>query len=77
MQILNRAKNTEMDIIPLGESKKNVKEEANRRTWKAGYTDRDGQPKRSRSNGSGKGDIPRHVNKELYDINYARIFGHS
>ena len=75
MQILNRAKNTEMDIIPLGESKKNVKEEANRRTWKAGYTDRDGQPKRS--NGAGKGDDFRPCDKKKYDENYARIFGHN
>jgi len=34
-----------MDIIPTTESEKNVKEEANKRSWKAGYTDRDGQPR--------------------------------
>ena len=74
MQILNRAKNSEMDIIPLGESKKNIQEEANRRSCKAGYTDRDGQPKKS--SGAGKGDSFRPCNKELYDQNYERIFGH-
>jgi len=45
MQILKRARNAEMDIIPATESESNVREEANRRTFKAGYTDRDGQPK--------------------------------
>ena len=65
-----------MDIIPPTESAKNVKEEVNKRTWKAGYTDRDGQPKISRR-GAGKGDVYRPVNKQLYDQNYERIFGHS
>lgn len=44
MEILNRAKNAEMDIIPPAESKKNILEEANRRSWKAGYTTRLGEP---------------------------------
>jgi len=43
MRILKRAKNSEMDIIPITESESNIREEANRRTWKAGHTDRDGQ----------------------------------
>ena len=45
MQILKRAKNVEMDIVPITESESNVREEVNRRTYKAGYTDRDGQMK--------------------------------
>jgi len=64
-----------MDIVPVNESESNVREEVNRRTFKAGYTDRDGQPKISRSNGAGKGDVFRPVNKKLYDRNYERIFG--
>ncbi len=73
MQILNRAKNAEMDIVSVFESESNVREEVNRRTHKAGYTDRDGQPVRSR--GVGKGDLFRSVNKKRYDENYERIFG--
>ena len=38
MQILKRARNAEMDIIPASESTGNVMEEANRRSAKAGYT---------------------------------------
>jgi len=76
VQILKRARNTEMDIIPVNESESNVRDEVNRRTYKAGYTDRDGQPKRSRSSGAGKGDVYRPVNKKLYDRNYERCFGH-
>lgn len=77
MQILKRAKNSELDVVSFSESEKNVKDEVNRRTHKAGYTDRDGQPKISRhSRGAGKGDVPRPINKELYDRNYQRIFGH-
>ncbi len=45
MQILKRARNAEMDIISVFESENNVRDEVNRRTHKAGYTDRDGQPK--------------------------------
>ena len=63
-------------IVPASESESSIKDEVNRRTHKAGYTDRDGQPKISRSNGAGRGDVPRPVNKKLYDRNYERIFGH-
>lgn len=45
MQILKRARNTEMDIVPVTESESSLKDEVNRRTYKAGYTDRDGQMK--------------------------------
>ena len=77
MQILKRAKNTEMEIVSASESESNVKEEVNRRTCKAGYTDRDGQPRRSRNTGAGKGDVPRPCNMKKYRENYERIFGHS
>ncbi len=76
MQILKRAKNAEMDIVSVSESASNVREEVNRRTCKAGYTDRDGQPRTSRSTGAGKGDVPRPCNMKKYRENYARIFGH-
>ena len=63
-------------IVPHNESESNIKDEVNRRTYKAGYTDRDGQPKISRNNGAGKGDVQRPTNKKLYDQNYEKIFGH-
>ena len=44
MQILKRAKNAEMDIMSATEPESNVREEVNRRTAKAGYTTRDGNP---------------------------------
>ena len=63
-------------IVPATESVSSIKDEVNRRTCKAGYTDSDGQPKISRNNGAGKGDVPRPINKKRYDRNYERIFGH-
>lgn len=57
------------DIISPDEPESNVREESNRRSWKAGYTDRDGQPV------AGKGDTYRPVNKKKYDENYEKIFG--
>ena len=70
MEILKRAKGFQSgEGISAFESESNVKEEVNRRSYKAGYTDRDGQPR-----GAGKGDAPRPVNKRRYDENYDRIF---
>ncbi len=63
-------------IVPTGESEGSIKDEVNRRTCKAGYTDSDGQPKFSRSSGAGKGDVPRPYNMKKYRENYARTFGH-
>ena len=63
-------------IIPSSESEGSIRDEANKRTCKAGYTDSDGQPKRSRSTGAGKGDVCRPCNMNKYRENYARIFGH-
>ena len=65
-----------MEIVSSTESESSIKSEVNRRTCKAGYTDSDGQPMVSRSNGAGKGDVSRPCNKQLYDQNYERIFGH-
>ncbi len=75
MQIMKRAKNAEMDIISASESESNVREEVNKRTFKAGYTDRDGQQKISRNDGAGKGDVPRPCNAKKYRENYEKIFG--
>ena len=44
MQILKRAKNSELEILSTSESESNVKEEANRRATKAGYCTREGNP---------------------------------
>ena len=75
MEIIKRAKQFQSgEGISAFESEANVREEVNRRTFKAGYTDRDGQ---LRSSGAGKGDVPRSCNMNRYGENYERIFGHS
>lgn len=76
MQILKRAKGESGEVVDWNESESNVQEEVNRRTHKAGYTDRDGQPRTSRQTDYGKGDNIRPFNKKKYDENYERIFGH-
>lgn len=75
MQILKRAKNAELEIVPVTESESSIRDEVNHRSWKAGYTDRDGQPKISRNDGVGKGGVPRPCNKKKYDESYERIYG--
>jgi len=74
LEILKRAKGDSGEIVKdwhwWGDNK-SIQDEVNRRTHKAGTTDRDGQPR-----GAGKGDAPRPINKKLYDRNYERIFGH-
>lgn len=74
MEIITKRTKCPDEVIPAGESQSSVKDEVNRRTHKAGYTDRDGQPKISRQTGNGKGDTCRPMNKKLYDENYDRIF---
>lgn len=64
------------EIVSATESVSSIRNEVNTRTHKAGYTDRDGQPKISRKTSSGKGDTCRPMNKKLYDQNYVKIFGH-
>lgn len=77
MQILKRARDFQSgEGVSAFESEANVRDEVNRRSCKAGYTDRDGQPKVSRNNGAGKGDVPRPCNKKKYDEGYVRAFGH-
>ena len=75
LEIIERAKGFQAgEGVSAFESEANVREEVNRRSHKAGYTDRDGQP---RDSGAGKGDVPRPCNMKKYRENYERIFGHS
>jgi len=60
-------------IVPANESESSIKAEVNRRSYKAGYTDRDGQPKISRKTSYGKGDWARNVNKAKYDAECNRL----
>lgn len=61
------------EIVSVTESKSSIKDEVNRRTYKAGYTDSDGQPKISRNNSAGKGDVPRPCDMDKYCENYDKI----
>jgi len=74
MQIITKRHRCPNMIVPVSESESSIKDEVNHRTYKAGYTDRDGQPRVSRQTSYGKGDAPRPVNKKKYDENYERIF---
>jgi len=77
LEILKRAREFQSgEGVAWNESEENVREEVNRRTCKAGYTDRDGQPKISRNTGAGKGDARRPCNNKKYRENYVKIFGH-
>ncbi len=74
LEILKRAKgHQDGEGVSVFESEANVREEVNRRSYKAGYTDRDGQQKISRSNGAGKGDVPRSCDMKKYRDNYDKI----
>ena len=72
VQIINgRHKQPDM-IVPASVSDSDMKAEVNRRTHKAGLTDRDGQ--RMKSTGAGKGDAWRPCDMKKYRENYDRIF---
>ena len=71
MQILKRARGNSGETVSFTAKEADLREEVNRRTAKAGYTTRYGEPV-----SSGKGDTYRPVNKKKYDENYVRIFGH-
>lgn len=76
MEILKRAKGFQSgEGVSFTESESNVREEVNRRTFKAGYTDRDGQPKTTRVTSYSKGDSRRPENLKKYRENYVKIFG--
>ena len=75
MEIITERTKAPGMIVPVTESESSIKDEVNRRTCKAGYTDSDGQPKISRSNGAGKGDVQRPCDMKKYRKNYIKIFG--
>lgn len=57
-----------MDLVPPGVSEKDLRDEVNGRTHRAGYTDRDGQPMDRREIVS--------RNSPAYRRNFRRAFGH-
>ncbi len=74
VEIIERAKKFQSgEGVSVFESESNVKEEVNRRSYKAGYTDRDGTPITS---SAGKGDMCRPTDKKKYDEGYRLAFGH-
>ena len=77
MQIMKRARGfNDGEIVPSTESQKNVEAEVHHRTYKAGHTDRDGQPKTNRATSYSKGDSRRPGNSQRYRENYVKIFKH-
>ncbi len=73
LEILKRAKQFQSgEGISAFESESNVREEAIRRSHKAGHCNKRGGPV-----SAGKGDVPRPCNMKKYRENYERIFGHS
>ena len=74
MEIITERHKAPGMIVPVTESESSIRDEVNRRTYKAGYTDSDGQPMVSRSSGAGKGDRRRPTSKR-YLKNYVEIFG--
>jgi hypothetical protein len=75
LEILKRAKEFQSgEGVSAFESEANVREEVNRRTYKAGYTNKDGTPIR-RDTGAGKGDVPCPCNYRKYSETCNRIFG--
>ena len=76
MEIITERHKAPGMIVPVTESESSIKDEVNRRTYKAGYTDSDGQPKISRNNSVGKGDVARSCDNNKYCENYVKAFGH-
>ena len=70
MEIINRAKGvSDGEIVDWNEGEANVREEVNRRTCKAGYTNREGGPPAT-------GKIRSMPTNDKYRENYVKIFGH-
>ena len=70
LEILKRAKGFQSgEGVSAFESETNVREEMNRRSYKAGYTNREGGPLTT-------GRIIIKPSTEQYRKNYRRIFGH-
>ena len=77
LEILKRAREFQSgEGIPWNANEADVRQEINQRTYKAGYTDRDGRPKVSRQTNYSKGDSRRPGNSQMYRENYVKIFGH-
>jgi len=57
------------ELVPPGVSERDLRDEVNLRTHRAGYTDRDGQPMERRG-------IRSHPASEAYRRNFRRIFKH-
>ena len=69
MEILERAKGNAGEIVPFNADEKDLREEINRRTYKAGHTNREGGPPTT-------GKIRSMPANDKYRENYVRIFGH-
>jgi len=70
LEILERAKGNAGEIVPFNADEKDLREEVNRRTYKAGYTNREGGPAKS-------GRIISMPANDKYRENYVKIFGHN
>lgn len=69
MQIIERARGESGEIIDWNESENNIREEVNKRTCKAGYTNSEGGPPAT-------GKIVSMPANDKYRENYVKIFGH-
>jgi len=69
LEILKRAKGDSGEIVAWNENPENVREEVNKRTAKAGYTTKYGEPE-------GRTKIMAQPANDRYRKNYKRIFGH-
>ena len=58
------------ELVPPSVSDSDMRDEVNRRTHRAGYTDRDGQPMIRR-------EIVSHPPTQQYREGWERVFGHS
>jgi hypothetical protein len=71
LEILKRARgHSDGDMATFGRPPSGLQAELNHRTWKAGYTDRDGQQKTRLA------EIVSKPPTEKYRENYVKIFGH-
>ena len=70
MEIITERHKRPSEIVPVTESESSIKDEINKRTCKAGYTDSDGQPKIRMA------EIVSKSPSEKYRKNYVKIFKH-
>jgi len=70
MEIITKRHRCPGEIISSTESESSIRDEVNRRTHKAGYTDRDGQQKVRLA------EIVSKPPSDKYRENYVKIFGH-